>query len=267
MCIRMGFAVALVAAGCGRSPVAPAPGPEPQPSLSGSWVGAHLVSCPERSNCGQMTGPPTGAQALSLLLQQAGDTLIGQINLGGWLARTADVTGSLAADGSFVLQGGMSWPAGSFCQPAGGWRLTAWRGRYDPRTDAISGSFSYVTQKHLSSCYYLQDLMVDATTMSLSRGMLADPVFTGHWQGTATQTHCTHVGWTSSCAPSSVCPGSSAVGSDDREPAPLGDGRRVVAKLLQNRVGVLADGGDRIHPRLHPVEIERRHQRAQRAGG
>ena len=54
----------------------------------------------------------------------------------------------------------------------GGWSVAGWHGRYDAVTDTISGDFTFVTQKHLSSCYFTNDLLVNATSMSLSHGAL-----------------------------------------------------------------------------------------------
>lgn len=115
------------------------------------------------------------------------------------MPRIADVTGTVAPDGTISLQGGMSWPAG-VCQPGGEWRLTTWNTRYDARADSITGAFSFVTQKHLNSCNYLPALSVEVTRISLSRGPLAGPNFAGHWQGTVVATGCTTVGW-STCFP------------------------------------------------------------------
>lgn len=190
----LGLAAVIAATACGRSPVAPTP--VPPSSLSGSWVGSYLVSCPGAPTCGVIAGgPPAGPQAFSLLLSQDGSSLVGQINLGGWLPRVADVMGTVSADGTVTLQGGQSWPAGDFCQPAGGWRITAWNMRHDAHSGTISGAFGFVSQKHLSSCYYMSDLAVDATGVSLSRGTLAADTFTGHWQGTVVTMGCRTVGW------------------------------------------------------------------------
>ena len=46
--------------------------------------------------------------------------------------------------------------------------IAEWHGRYDAVMDTISGDFAFVTQKHLSSCYFVNDLRVNATSMSLS---------------------------------------------------------------------------------------------------
>ena len=77
------------------------------------------------------------------------------------------MTGTVALDGSMTLQGGESWGRDDFCRPAGSWNIVSWNGRYDRATDGIAGDFSFVTQKHLSSCYYDQDLNVNAMRMSL----------------------------------------------------------------------------------------------------
>jgi hypothetical protein len=135
------------------------------------------------------------------VLKQDGNRLSGQMNLAGWLlGRVAAMTGTVQSDGSMTLQGGDSWPAIP-CQPAGSWQIVLWNGRHDVRTDTISGDFTFVTQKHLSSCYYTPDLMVNATNMSLSRGNIPDESFAGHWQGTYAVPRCTPVGW-STCYPS-----------------------------------------------------------------
>jgi hypothetical protein len=144
-----------------------------------------------------VAGPALGVQEFALVLNQTGNTLAGQMNLAGWLlGRVANVTGTIAADGAMTLQGGDSWPASGFCLPAGGWRISSWNGRYDARTGTIAGDFSFVTQKHLSSCYYTQELAVNAMNMLLQRGTLSDQPFAGHWQGTYAVGRCTPVGWT-----------------------------------------------------------------------
>ena len=183
-------------AGCSRSPVAPTAPPPAPVSLSGSWVGSYVLVCPSSPNCGRVAGgAPADPQPFALLLNQNGTILTGQINLGGWLPRVANVTGSVTDDGVMTLEGGMAWPAQDFCVPAGGWHLTSWNARVGPRSSGITGAFSFVTQKHLSSCYYMQDLQVNATIVSLTPGTLAEPTFAGHWQGSAVQTNCRTVGW------------------------------------------------------------------------
>src|SRR4030095_2259786 len=52
------------------------------------------------------------------------------------------------------------------------------------------------TQKHLSSCYFTSNLLVNATSMSLSHGALPAESLAGHWQGTYAIRACTPVGWT-----------------------------------------------------------------------
>src|SRR5438094_1997587 len=101
-------------AGCGShpptSPTSPAGG---APSVVGAWAGSYVVQCPDSPLCGTVGGPlPTsGTQPLSLVLNQTGNALSGQINLSGWLTRVADVSGTIALDGTMSLQGGSTWPA------------------------------------------------------------------------------------------------------------------------------------------------------------
>jgi hypothetical protein len=139
--------------------------------------------------------PPPPRQPLAIVLSQHGDTVTGQLNLSGWLPLVADVTGILAPDGALTLQGGQSWPGGPLCRPPGGWRIASWNGRYDRATDALAGAFSFVTQKHLSSCYYTT-LDVTGNNLSLARRQIQPARFEGHWQGTVITRTCTAVGWT-----------------------------------------------------------------------
>ena len=136
---------------------------------------------------------------MSLAVNQNGEILSGQINLSGWLPRVANVDGTVAPDGSMTMRGGDSWPSSGFCLPAGGWNIVSWNARYDAPTDQITGVFTYTTQKHLSSCYYESQLMVNATNVVLRRGAVVDRSFAGHWQGTYKIAKCTDVGWTN-CA-------------------------------------------------------------------
>ena len=168
--------------GCGRSPLSPTL-VAPSRSLTGAWSGTYLPVCPGAPNCGNIGGLPPGPLAIGLLLRQDGNTLSGQINLTGWIGRVANVTGTIAPDGAMTLQGSDSWPRFGFCVPAGGWNIESWNGRYDAQTNTIDGDFTFVTQKHLSSCYYEQNLRVNATSLTLRQGALADPTLAGHWQG------------------------------------------------------------------------------------
>ena len=200
------FLVACLAAcnDASRSPVSPTPTPSPTTpaSISGTWAGSYAPVCPGSPTCGMITGQPLGMQQFALVLNQTGETLTGQISLAGWMTgRVANVTGTLAADGAMTLQGGDSWPARGFCEPAGGWRISTWNGRFDAGTRTIAGDFSFITQKHLSSCYYMSDLSVSATNMRLEPGTLPEQPFAGHWQGTYAIGRCTPVGWPS-CTPS-----------------------------------------------------------------
>jgi hypothetical protein len=196
------LAVVLMAAGCGSHP-ATSPTSSLSPLLTGPWSGTYSLSCPDSPTCGTVFGltPPSGPQPLSLVLDQTGAGLSGQINLSGWLSRVADVTGTIAPDGTISLQGGSTWPAARIgCQPAGGWQLASWSTRYDPQRRAMTGAFFFTTQKHLSSCYYLSSLLVSATDVSLARGATVTPPFQGHWQGSYHIHACTPVGWPS-CYP------------------------------------------------------------------
>jgi len=169
--------------------------------MSGAWAGSYVAICPTSSTCGSAGAGPTGTQALSLILTQTGTTISGQINLTGWFSLVADVTGTIAPDGTMSLQGGSSWPASNdSCRPAGGWQLVSWNGRYDPRNDTIAGSFSFVTQTRASSCYYIQSLAVNATSLSFTRGAVSSSPFQGHWQGTLSVRDCSTVGW-AACYP------------------------------------------------------------------
>ena len=58
----------------------------------------------------------------------------------------------------------------------------------------------YTTQKHLSSCYYTSDLMVNATNVLCAAALPSILVSAGHWQGMYTIVKCTPVGWPS-CVP------------------------------------------------------------------
>jgi len=203
--LAVNIGVSLVAVtSCGDKPPTspsvtsgPPPSPVAQlPSVLGAWVGTYHVSCPGSPNCGTVTGgPPTLPQPFSLVVNQTGDALSGQINLSGWINLVADVTGTIAQDGTISLQGGSSWPADDFCTPAGGWHIASWNTRYDSRTDMITGGFSFVTQKHLSSCYYDQNLTVNGSSASFVRGRAPNAPFEGHWQGTYIVRTCTPVGW------------------------------------------------------------------------
>jgi hypothetical protein len=195
------IAVVLVA-GCGSSPPPSptAPSTPPTASVTGSWSGTYLAVCPNSPNCASVGGAPVGPQAFALALQQNGSTVSGQINLTGWISRVATVTGTIAPDGTMTLQGGDSWPALEFCQPAGEWTITGWNGRYDARSNTIAGDFSFMTQKRLSSCYYTQDLRVNAIGMSLRHGAPPEATVAGHWQGTYDILKCSPSGWTS-CIP------------------------------------------------------------------
>ena len=112
----------------------------------------------------------------------------------------ATVTGTIDDNGTMTLQGSDSWPASEFCGPAGGWRITGWNGRFDARSTTIAGDFVFVTQKHLSSCYYDQNLQVNATSMTMHPGGIVDTTAGGHWQGTYAIRKCTPVGW-NNCTP------------------------------------------------------------------
>ena len=196
---RLFCLVAVVAtAACARDSRSPlATAPSATRSVSGTWAGSYIPVCANYPNCASVVGAPNGPQSFALALRQDGSTLSGQINLSGWLTRVASVMGTIGDDGAMTLQGSDSWPAsGFFCQPAGGWSLAGWHGRYEAVTDTISGDFAFVTQKHLSSCYFLPDLLVNATRMSLSRGALPAASLAGHWQGTYAILACTPVGWT-----------------------------------------------------------------------
>ncbi len=195
---RLFCLVAVVTtAACARDSGSPsATAPSVTRSVSGTWAGSYVPVCPNSPNCAVVFGAPNGPQAFALALRQDGSMLSGQINLSGWLPRVANVTGTVGADGAMTLQGSDSWPASDFCQPAGGWSLAGWHGRYDAVTDTISGDFAFVTQKHLSSCYFTSDLQVTATSMSLSHGALPAASLAGHWQGTYAIRACTPVGWT-----------------------------------------------------------------------
>jgi hypothetical protein len=194
------------ALGCGTSPVSPspaatAPAVATLPSVAGSWTGSYVPLCPNSPSCGWVGGGPVDEQAFVLVLQQDGTAISGQIRLNDWwLTRVAAVSGTIAADGAMTLQGGDSWPQDAFCRPAGGWNIVSWNGRYDRATDAIAGTFSFVTQKHLSSCYYDPHLNVDASRMSLRHGAGAETTLSGHWQGSYTIVKCTPVGWPT-CTP------------------------------------------------------------------
>jgi len=142
-----------------------------------------------------------GLQPFALILRQDGDVITGQINLTGWIERVAAVSGTISADGTITLHGGNSWPAAGFCVPAGEWRLESWNARFDARTNTIAGAFAFVTQKHLSSCYYQQDLPVNAMSMTLSPGVIPKAPFAGHWLGTYLVVNCRTVGW-NTCIPS-----------------------------------------------------------------
>ena len=190
------FVLLIVGAACAGDRRATPGSPSPvTASLAGSWAGAYTPVCPSSANCASVGAAPNAGQPLALVLGQSGTSLTGQINLAGWLQRVADVTGSVDDNGVMSLNGGMSWPATGFCTPAGSWRLTAWNARHDRLTDAIFGSFSYVTQKHLSSCYYRDSLDVNAVQLTLQRGRMSVQPFTGHWQGTRTVIGCRAVGW------------------------------------------------------------------------
>jgi hypothetical protein len=187
----------VTTAACARdSRVPSATAPSATRRISGTWAGGYVPVCPNSPNCASVIGAPNGPQVVALALRQDGGIVNGQINLSGWLTRVASVTGTIGADGAMTLQGGDTWPASDFCQPAGGWSIAGWRGRYDAITDTISGDFNFVTQTHLSSCYFTNDLLVNATSMSLSRGALPAASLAGHWQGTYTIRACTPVGWT-----------------------------------------------------------------------
>jgi len=190
-------AIAVTAACAGGSHPPTPTAPSPARSVGGTWAGSYLPVCPNSPNCASVVAAPGGPQAFALALRQDGSMLSGQINLSGWLPRVANVTGTIGADGAMTLQGSDSWPASEFCQPAGGWSITGWHGRYSAVTDTISGDFTFVTQKHLSSCYFTQDLLVNATSMSLSHGALPTSSLAGHWQGTYGIRSCTPAGWTS----------------------------------------------------------------------
>ncbi len=191
--------------GCGDSTKPPSSPTSPSPtrSLAGAWSGSYFAVCPNSPNCASVGGPPTplsDPQPMSLVVNQDSEVLSGQVNLSGWLPRVANVAGTVASDGSMIMRGGASWPASGFCAPAGGWNIVSWNARYDGLTDQIVGTFAYTTQKHLSSCYYTSDLMVNATNVLLRRGAAVDPSFAGHWQGMYTIVKCTAVGWPS-CVP------------------------------------------------------------------
>jgi hypothetical protein len=198
-------AVAATAACTGTSSP-PTTAPSATRSVSGPWSGSYVPVCSNYPNCGSVGGALNGPQAFALTLRQDGGALSGQINLtGNWLTRVANVTGTIASDGTMTLQGGDSWPASDLCAPAGGWSITGWNGRYDAVRDTISGDFAFVTQKHLTSCYWTSDLRVNATAMSLSHGTLPAASLAGHWQGMYAIRGCTPVGWT-------ICP--KPIGSD-----------------------------------------------------
>jgi hypothetical protein len=196
------LASVVLAVGCGssNSPSPTAPSPPLTSSVTGSWSGSYVAICPNSPNCASIAGAPAGPQAFALALRQDGNRISGQINLTGWIARVASVTGTIASDGVMTLQGTDSWPALEFCQPAGEWSITGWNARYDALTDTIAGDFSFVTQKRLSSCYYTQDLRANATSMSLRHGAPPPATLAGHWQGTYAILQCTPGGW-SSCTP------------------------------------------------------------------
>jgi hypothetical protein len=207
----------LLAAGCGRSPVSPSPTPGAlvpalARSVTGSWTGTYVPVCPSSPTCSSIGGAPSGPQPFALTLRQDGETLTGQINLSGWLPRVADVTGTISAAGVMTLQGGDSWSKDDFCRPAGGWNIQGWNGRFDAQSSTIAGDFVFVTQKHLNSCYYEQNLQVNATTMALRPGNPPDAALAGHWQGSSAILKCVPVGWTS-CTPQ---PNSSEVPLDVR---------------------------------------------------
>src|SRR5262252_8329603 len=107
--LRAISAAALVAAaGCGGNSVSPTPTPTTR-SVSGMWAGSYVPVCPNAPLCGSVGGTLSGPQTFALTLRQDGQALTGQINLtGSWLRLVANVTGTIAADGTMTLQGGDS---------------------------------------------------------------------------------------------------------------------------------------------------------------
>jgi len=186
-----------------RTPVSPTSTPTPTPtptppiarSVSGTWTGTYTPVCPNSPNCASVVMAPSPTQPFALVLRQEGQMITGQINLSGWMPRVATVSGTIDDSGAMTLQGGDSWPAGDFCTPAGGWRMTGWNGRFDARNGSIAGDFTFVTQKRISSCYYEQSLLVNATAMSMRPGGILDTTVSGHWQGLYAIRKCTPVGW------------------------------------------------------------------------
>jgi hypothetical protein len=181
--------------------IGPSPtGPSNPVSVSGSWAGQYTLTCPTSPTCdGFVSQALTNSrQPMSLVLQQTGSSLSGQINLSGWVTRVANVLGTVAADGTMSLQGSDAWSQGdNSCSPAGRWQIESWSTHYDASRRAIVGTFGFSTQHSVTSCYFDDHLMANATNVVLAPAPVTPATFTGHWSGNLVIDSCVPVGFTS----------------------------------------------------------------------
>lgn len=201
------FVAVGVVAGCQRttpgraaSPAAPSavvPFTSPMDGVTGAWVGTYAPICvphcyygPPRRGRG-----PSASEPFALVLRKEGNTITGQINLSGWITRTATVSGTIDDLGTMTLTGGDSWPAAASCYEAGSWNLTSWRARFDPHSRTITGDFGFFTQIAYNACLGPQSLDVTGTDMSM-RPVPQAPTSSvaGHWQGTYVIRSCVRSG-------------------------------------------------------------------------
>lgn len=192
------FVAVGVVAGCQRTtpgggglPATPStvvPFTSPMDGVTGAWVGTYAPLCVPHCYYGPPRGTrrgPSASEPFALVLRKEGNTITGQINLSGWITRTATVSGTIDDLGTMTLTGGDSWPAAAHCYEAGSWNLTSWRARFDPHSRTIIGDFGFFTQIAYNACLGPQSLDVTGTDMSMRPVPQAPPSsVAGHWQGT-----------------------------------------------------------------------------------
>jgi hypothetical protein len=156
---------------CNGQPVAPS-GPTIPRDFSGAWSGQYDVrSCsPYPGNCGrvdQQTLPSD--QPVTLTLTQASSQVSGTLRLSGWLSWEVPVTGTVSTDGFLSLSGTATRASGGFCNHTGSFKTVSWGTGLDPLGGRLTGQFSFATTKLLSSCYYVDDLLVVAYPLEMTR--------------------------------------------------------------------------------------------------
>ncbi|MGE3275122.1 MAG: hypothetical protein AB7O67_08410 [Vicinamibacterales bacterium] len=163
--IAVGLLLLLGGAGC--SDRTPALGPSPV-DLGGLWIGQFTLGACSHPNCGFVTTAPS-SYAVTLTVTGSGARATGVLTIDTWLPDGMTVV--VQADGSVVhVSGSTMATSGGYCQePPWTFTLESWNATVDASGRRLTGAFTFRTQKHLTSCYFVNDLVVHADLLQLAR--------------------------------------------------------------------------------------------------